>query len=1148
MSSKLECLIDNLIKNFSKENLKSYLVGKDPNFNVYDRNIPYTEEIFEEVYEIGEKSLSDKNIIKVYAIKTTGELSERSSKKKQYEFAKKLLKLDAIQAGIFVFFDEKQNFRFSLIYSIFSGVKRDFSYYKRHTYFVTKNKPYRTFKKALYDVTFDTLDNVINAFSTQPITKEFYTEIQNWYAWSLKHAYFPGGKIEENLIRLLTRIIFVWFLKEKELIPEVIFEPNELKNIVKDFGIKDYYYNVILQNLFFATLNQDRKFRDFAKDLGFPENRKNFGVKNLFRYEKYLNISEREFIKIFEKIPFINGGLFECLDDDSNYIDGFSRREDKRAKVPDFLFFSPERTEDLSDFYGEKRIVKVRGLINILNDYNFTADENTPIDVEVSLDPELLGHIFENLLASYNPETQTTARKATGSYYTPKEIVDFMVEEALIEYFKTKTEIKEERLREILSYKEDIDLKEEEKFALLKAIDSIKVIDPAVGSGAFPMGVVHKLVYILNRIDSDNKLWYELQYNKALNEIEKILKIKDKEEREKYLKEVNDNFDESINYPDYARKLYLIENSIYGVDIQPIAVQICKLRFFLSLLIDQKIDEKKENYGIKPLPHLETRFVCANTLIGLEKTNQVNMGDHILKDLKEQLKDLYKKHFNIKTRDEKKRLQKEAQEIRYKIKEILLKEGWNAENVEKIANFDIFDQTAQGDWFDPEWMLGVTDGFDIVIGNPPYVRQEKIRDIKPFLQKEGYKVYSSTADLYVYFYEKGFDLLRKSGILSFISSNKWMRAKYGEGLRKFLKDNTQILKIVDFGGFSVFEQTVDTCIVIFKKEHPCNNQVNFVNVPSIIPNHTQVIDYIKSNWNKIEQNSFSEKNFILADYSILRLKEKIEKLGKPLKEWDVKIYFGIKTGFNEAFIIDTQTRDKILKNCKTIEERKRTEDIIKPVLRGRDIGRYCYEWKGLWIISTFPALSLNINNYPSLKDYLQGFGDRLLQDGRPGHRKKTNNKWFETQDNIAYYPEFEKEKIVWQEIVREPQFYYDKEKFYIEATGFIMTGNNLKYLCGILNSNPVAYIFKKFYSGGGLGEEGYRYKKAFLEQLPIPPITPQNLNIINQIESLVDKIIKIKKEEGCQADTSYFEQQIDHLVYKLYDLTEEEISIIEKGE
>ena len=1170
MERNLEPLIRKLIDNFSLETFSEFLLRKNPDFLVYEpSDVPIPEKFedrFSEVYKVGELKLKDGRELVVFGIKTEGELTERSSKKAQFELGKYLLNSEYKDCGIFVFYDNIGNFRFSFIYKTYHGTKAEFSYYKRYTYYVEKGKPYRTFLKALLDVSFDTLESILRAFQTQPLTKEFYTEIQNWFAWALKEAKFPGGILEENLIRLLTRLIFVWFLKEKKLIPEEIFDEEFLKGVVKDFGKADYYYNAILQNLFFATLNRYPHERRFATQEDFLKNGEDVDVKSLYIYRDKILISEEEFIRLFEKVPFINGGLFECLDEGENYIDGFSIEDEHRAKLPDYLFFSPEREEDLSHFYGKKRKVKVRGkvrgLINILKDYNFTADESSPVDVEVSLDPELLGHIFENLLASYNPETQTTARKATGSYYTPKEIVDFMVEESLVEYFKTATKLPEETIRSLLSYsEEEVSLKEEEKRELIKAIDNLKVLDPAVGSGAFPVGVLHKLVHVLSKIDPDNKLWREFQREKALQEIEKVLEIEDKEKREELLKDVDDAFDESIKYPDYARKLYVIENSLYGVDIQPIAIQICKLRFFLSLLIDQKVDFSKENFGIRPLPHLETRFVSADFLKKLRKGGNYSLQPVKIQKKKEELKRLYKRYLFVKNRAEKKRIENEVKAIKEELREDLKSSGWPNEEIEKILSFDIFSQTATADWFDPEWMFGIYDGFDVVIGNPPYIQLQKAYNKEglhyaDLYKDEGYETFDGKGDVYALFYERGIEVLKPNGILCFITSNKWMRAGYGEKLRKFFtKYNPKLL--IDLGP-DVFESSrVDTCIVLIQKAKN-ENTLKGVEVKEKDKSEIDLRKLVKER--AVELKDLGSGPWFIGGEAERKLKEKIEKIGKPLKEWDVKIYYGIKTGLNEAFIITTEKREEILRNCRTEEERRRTEAIIKPVLRGRDIKRYYYEWAGLWLIfipwhfplhedSTIQGASKEAERefqrqYPAIYEHLLQFKEALSKR----NKKETGIRyeWYALQRCAAtYYPEFEKEKVVWQEIVREPQFHYDTEKFYIEATGFIMTGKHLKYLCGLLNSYPVAFIFKKWYAGGGLGEEGYRYKKAFMEKLPLPPITPSNQSLVSQIENLVDEIIKAKKQDK-NADTTQWEREIDELVYKLYDLTEDEIKIIEE--
>ncbi|MEO0135471.1 MAG: Eco57I restriction-modification methylase domain-containing protein [candidate division WOR-3 bacterium] len=906
IDKKLEGIIDNLIHHFSIENLRDFILYKDKEFKFSLKKITngYEDERFKEIYQIGDTKLKDDTSFSVFIINHSGELTERTSKKKQFELAKKILRDFFYDAGFFIFYDKDKNFRFSLIHSIYKGTKREFSHYKRYTYYVEKGRPYRTFKKALYELEIKDLNSVLRAFAVKPLIKEFYTEIQNWYAWALKeNVWFPGGNKEENLIRLLTRIIFVWFLRERKLIPQEIFDEGKLKDIVKDFGKKDYYYNVILQNLFFATLNRYPNERKFAEDKGYPANIKEFGVKNLFRYEKFLKISKKDFIEIFEKVPFINGGLFECLDEDKNYIDGFSRNENKRAKIPDYLFFSSEREEDLSHFYGEKRVTKVRGLINILKDYNFTADESSPIDVEVSLDPELLGHIFEHLLASYNPETRTTARKATGSYYTPKEIVDFMVEESLIEYLKANTSIDEEKLRKLFSYSEEsVKITEEERDTLINIIDKIKIIDPAVGSGAFPMGIVHKLVYLLNKIDPENEKWQEIQFKRAIAEVENILKIKDKTKREELLKEINESFDEALTYPDYSRKLYIIQNSIYGVDIQNIAIQICKLRFFLSLLIDQKINPDKENYGIKPLPHLETNFVSADSLISLKASEQLSLEGENLSELKKELKKLYKKHFSIRTREEKKRIQEEASKIRQKIKELLIKNKWPNEEAEKIANFDIFDQKAVAKWFDPEWMFGIEDGFDIVIANPPYISTKMIPEDYKRILKE---FYSFSDDTYNHFYFKGVELLKPNGILTYISSKTFWTIQTKKNLRELLLNN-KILKLFDTA--NPFESSmVDTCIVILLKQKPIEDHIiTFLDGKK---------DYTNPETYQVSQNIYSmtpnKVFFIPTSYNMKIYEKLIRVVNELLNKWWDKI----------------STSKNIEKNKKILEEYRKN---LKP--------------------------------------------------------------------------------------------------------------------------------------------------------------------------------------------------------------------------
>jgi len=526
----------------------------------------------------------------------------------------------------------------------------------------------------------------------------------------------------------------------------------------------------------------------------------------------------------------------------------------------------------------------------------------------------------------------------------------------------------------------------------------------------------------------------------------------------------------------YNFKRECIEDSLYGVDIDPGAVEIAKLRLWLSLIVDEE-DIK----NIKPLPNLDYKIVCGNSLLGFPET----WGSPIEKEI-ESLMDGY---FSI-TNPEKKRA------LKTKIDKKIKSRYTTSEKIfgYKI-NFDfktVFSKVFRG-----------KGGFDIVIANPPYVRQEKIKDQKPFLRKAGFKTFNSTSDLYTYFYEKSYQILKSEGFSCFISSNKWMRAKYGEKLRRFFKVKTILKQIIDFNGYQVFDATVDTNILLFQKTEPSGNIINILNIQPDFTPSADIDDYFNSHRLEMKQSELDSNCFTFGDETIMNLKKKIEEKGIPLKNWDIIICFGIKTGFNEAFIINTETKERL---CR---EDPKSAEILKPILRGRDIYRYGYKWAGLWLVNSHNGFrSKGIKRINVTKDYsiiykhLQQYQENLEI------RQDKGDHWTNLR-NCAYLDEFEKEKIVWQEIVREPSFAYDIKKIYCEATTFLMTGKSLKYLIAILNSKPVTFFFKQFYAGGGLGESGYRYKKAFLEQLPIPKISePEQKPFIE----LVDHILAITKD------------------------------------
>ena len=627
----------------------------------------------------------------VYEIKHTSHHDARVSLSKD---AFRLLNEEVEDRALIIFVpeDNNDNYRFSFIEITLDMVEeggnrisKGYSNPRRYSYYLGEGISYYTPNKYLNKkerVVDD--DDLHSRFSVEVLTKEFYNVLSDWYAWAIKIIPFPNDMNDdkddakynnEGAIRLITRLIFVWFLKQRHLIPEEFFDETIIsQQLLKDFNphktegvfeqklMDSKYYPAILQNLFFAMLNSPITAEGSSElsERHFRNGRGDFDNNKLMRYEDYF-INPQLFVELANKtVPFLNGGLFDCLDDKDKkmYYDGFSDTEKSRKAlvVPDFLFFGEEAGTDidLSEWYGDKNKKKVsaRGIIDILKRYNFTVEENTPFDKEVSLDPELLGKVFENLLASFNPETQTTARKQTGSFYTPREIVQYMVDESLVAHLKrTVGEELEPKFRQLIQYTdEQVVFTDEQRKQIMQSLYDCKILDPACGSGAFPMGILQQMVHILGRIDPDNVQWKEMMMNQAIDETTEAFKSVTKEERQELIADIERSFDEGVNRPDYARKLYLIENCIYGVDIQPIAIQISKLRFFISLVVDQNTNtDPIDNFGIRPLPNLEAKFVAANTLIGLNSDLSLADQADSVRNLKQQLKTAKHKIFSAMT-------------------------------------------------------------------------------------------------------------------------------------------------------------------------------------------------------------------------------------------------------------------------------------------------------------------------------------------------------------------------------------------------------------------------------------------------------------------------------------------------------------------
>lgn len=1113
----------------------------------------------------------------------------------------------------------------------------------------------------------------LSVFDTSILNKKFYKDIANWYFWALKKVSFPFELPKDTkeskkdlmpitLIRFLTRLIFVWFLKEKKLIPESLFDEKILTGLMEGFSVKGkktLFYTSILQNLFFGTLNTyrnadsleesneslSRKFRNPKRDK--QGRTDDYMVTNLYRYESNFK-DKKKILELLADVPFLNGGLFECLDrregkeESETRLDCFSDVEKKQPNFPDYLFFSEGNEIDLSEDYGDKKrnSESVSGIIRILDKYKFTVEENTPLEEEVALDPELLGKVFENLLASFNPETSTTARKQTGSFYTPREIVNYMVEESLIAYYKNalleeaightvitsnenvmfpeaasgkrgqleltakldnnpwkgKEEELEKKLRILLS-----DGNTENPFSqsdtekLVRATGNAKILDPACGSGAFPMGVLHKMVYVLRKLDPENKRWKQEQIDR--NELEKkeiekridsdieaVSKIHSEDVKKKAIAELEEkkksievNFRE--HEADYARKLYLIENCIYGVDIQPIAVQITKLRFFISLIVDQKMNPAHKNLGIIPLPNLETKFVAANTLVGLEQPHEeelLSKKDSILLKLENELNTIRKKYFYSRSRSEKIKLKQNDKTLRDKIlehflskndkfkkdlesilkigrlpkesiKEIfeyidnresesasalqqlvtrLCKENKMDAGISKkaiaecnryfppksasdIASWDPYNQNSHADWFDPEHMFGVASppalskgegvsdgGFDVVIGNPPYV---DIKALPTDEVKKYFKIFNTTENrinLYSIFIEKGMTLLNPNGRLIFINPNSMLINESYRKIRKFIVDGVEkIIKLPD----SIFEKAIVETIIIQIAKFTKNETIQglyFLNHEEVNLNQLNFRMFNRNEW---QGDSDCRFNIFLEDKNskiinkILSLSEYLEKF--VFTSLGITPYDKYK-GHSESLIENREYHSKTQKTKKHV-----------PLISGKNIHKY--------FISD------------EIEEYLK-YGDWL---GAPREKK-----FFENPKLIV-------RQILSGNDLRIVAGYSDKPHYFTQI-GFSLISkdekkHSMKFFAALINSYLLSYYHKNKF----LDTEKILFQKILIvncKQLPIPRSPIDNPKLQQPLIALVDKILVAKGKDPL-ADTSKWENEIDARVFHLYGLTEEEM-------
>jgi adenine-specific DNA-methyltransferase len=1031
-------------------------------------------------------------------------------------------------------------------------VEKELTPAKRYSFLVGKNEPNHTAQQQLVQLLEKedrlSIDDIEKAFSVEQVTREFYNDYRSLFELFCNDLdkilkkdkkianEFSQKNIEiENFSKkLMGQIVFLYFLQKKGWLGVGKDVNGKLRNWGD--GPKNFF-----QQLYRKAYG---KYENFFNDV----------LEPLF-YEALAHERDDDYWHSFDcRIPFLNGGLFEP-------INGYNWREH------DILLDN--------ELFGK--------LIEVFDRYNFTVREDDPLDKEVAVDPEMLGQVFENLL----PEN---LRKGKGAFYTPRTIVHYICQESLIEYLNTETKGKiqtgdiENFILEGERYLEEDNMariKQEEDSSykgkyqprmpesirknarlLDDKLKSIKVCDLAIGSGAFPLGMLHEIVKARNILTT--------YIDRSKNEYRSL----------------------------YELKRHCIQESIYGVDIDPGAIDIAKLRLWLSLVVDE------ENYKtIKPLPNLDYKIMQGDSLIehfrGIRLTldqkdkrelgyipDQAELFTEVEDELQALITGLHEmqntffnarhasdkqvakravEDFIIKIFDyqlekqrqpyfaERKRIETDAQRFsesgrkqfkQQEFEKLDKKYGFNLRAIEKELR-EMTTGNKNRSFF--PWRLyfadvfGTKGGFDVVIGNPPYVQLQKLHEYADILAKQGFETYARTGDLYGLFYEKGIGLLRPKGVLAFITSNKWMRAAYGKTLRKFFIEQTNPLKLIDFAGHRVFETaTVDTNILLIQNA-PFKGKVLTCVMKKDFNRLKNLSDYFRQNETA---SKFGSDSWIILNNVEIRIKEKIERIGIPLKDWDIQINYGIKTGFNGplaeggCFIITQEKRDELIRKS------PKAADIIRPILRGRDVQKYRADWQSLYIIASHNGYinsqgeqisPVNIDKYPVIKQHLEKYWNEIRKRQDQGITPYNLR-------SCVYMDDFFRPKIVWKRIGSVLRFSYDESGvFCLDSTCFA-TGKDMKFLVGYLNST----VSKRelLHNAPKTGTGDVIISVQALEPLKVPMASVKEKN---EIAKLVDKCIFLRSK-NLNADIYHVESKIDKIIYDLYGFTKEEIDFIQKSQ
>ncbi|GAA7953003.1 class I SAM-dependent DNA methyltransferase [Helicobacter pylori] len=1008
-------------------------------------------------------------------------------------------------------------------------------------------------------------------------------------------------------------LLYILGLEEQNDKGKILIKPSRTENSLS-YALKEQYNNLDDEEVMALLIAWNNRilflrllesllisFKHFEKPFLTTENFKDFKSLNTLFFEVLAKknserLPEIKEDKILEKIPYLNSSLFDKTPLESK---GYRIRslDNKPLEIyPKSVLKKHENYQEQKDW------TLLEYLFEFLRLYKFTTTpkdikDNTDTSESRLINPSVLGLVFEKL-NGYKE----------GSFYTPSFITSYMCKESITTIVRDKfNAIYQWDCKDLEALKGKIDrnFSNQKAKEYLNTLLTLRICDPAVGSGHFLVSALNEMVWVAYELGLIASLY---RHELRLENDEIIIHTPEDKVFNYTIPHSENDPHHQIQKELFELKKDIIENCLFGVDINPNSCEITKLRLWIELLkYSYYIFEKGKNTNnLETLPNIDINIKCANSLISrfnlnddLKKIPNIKQKIQEYKDLVAQYKDpnpLYplnkqdlinkiqdlKNTFSLTLKDPKtkaeleKAIEKHIKKYNFfALDDKSLLDGLNyfipslfgtlklspKEEEETFASYGriralrkkLDDALSGREYHNAfEWRFEFPEvlddegnflGFDCIIGNPPYIRQEQIKDIKPLLEKQYQNFYNSTADIYTYFFALSYHLLKEKGFNAFITSNKYARAKYGAKLRELLLKKTTLVSYMELNALKVFESaTVDTSIIHFIKQPPLKESVFKYYEP--IPNDK---DDLKNTPHLLmKQNALSTESFIFANATLLDLRDKIESVGTPLKDWDIQIYRGILTGANEAFIIPTEKREEILNACKTQEERKRTEALIKPILRGKDIKRYSYEWADLWVINTHNGYTsafkskippIDIEKYPAIKAHLDSHYNAITTRCDQGDTPYNLR-------NCAYLEDFEKEKIVWAEMTDEPRFIYDNKGFLINQTCYFIARDD-KYLFAILNSKVIYFFMRQMASN--LGEGAFRWIKQFIERLPIPKITEKNQELARKITDCAERILKSKAKDP-KANTQELEKEIDALVYQLYHLTDEEIKTIEDGQ